>query len=119
MKLWIIVLMVILIFVIWYISTYNKLNRYIIKIDESLSGIDIALTKRYDILTKMIEVVKGYTKHEKEVLFEVIKLRKNMNINEIAYTVGIQDYNYFTKLFKKHESLTPSAFRKNYQRSLN
>lgn len=43
----------------------------------------------------------------------------SMNINEIAYAVGIQDYNYFTKLFKKHESLTPSAFRKNYQRSLN
>ena len=54
------IVVIILIFVIWYISTSNKLNRTVVKIDESLSGIDIALTKRYDVLTKMIEVVKSY-----------------------------------------------------------
>lgn len=43
----------------------------------------------------------------------------DMNINEIAYTVGIQDYNYFTKLFKKHEELTPSQYRKNYRKIQN
>lgn len=68
---------------IWYISTSNKLNRAIIKIDEALSGIDIALTKRYDVLTKMIDVTKSYTKHEKETLFEVINIRNNMSIKEI------------------------------------
>lgn len=76
------VAVVILIFVIWYISTSNKLNRSVVKIDEALSGIDVALTKRYDVLTKMIEVVKGYAKHEKETLFEVIKLRKGGSIKE-------------------------------------
>ena len=48
------VVVIILIFVIWYISTSNKLNRSVVKIDEALSGIDVALTKRYDVLTKMI-----------------------------------------------------------------
>ena len=76
------IVVVILVVVIWYISTSNKLNRSIVKIDEALSGIDIALTKRYDVLTKMIEVVKSYVKHEKETLFEVIKLRKDMSIQE-------------------------------------
>ena len=52
---------ILLIFIIWYIAVLNKLNRTIIKIEEALSGIDIALTKRYDIITKMVEVVKGYT----------------------------------------------------------
>lgn len=70
------------IFIIWYISTSNKLNRLVVKVDESLSGIDVALTKRYDVLTKMIETVKGYAKHEKETVFEVIKLRKNMTLKE-------------------------------------
>lgn len=76
------IIVLILIIVIWYISTSNKLNRAVVKIDESLSGIDVALTKRYDVLTKMIDVVKSYAKHEQETLFEVIKLRENMSIKE-------------------------------------
>lgn len=78
----IIIAIIFFIFIIWYISTSNKLNRLVIKIDESLSGIDVALAKRYNVLTKMVEVVKGYVKHEKEILIEVIKLRKNMSIEE-------------------------------------
>lgn len=71
-----------LFFTIWYISTLNKLNRAIIKIDEADSGIDVALTKRYDVLTKMVDVVKGYSKYEKETLFEIINLRKSMTLEE-------------------------------------
>lgn len=78
----IIVGIVLFILVVWYISVSNKLNRAVVKIDESLSGIDVALTKRYDVLTKMIDVVKAYAKHEKETLFEVINLRKDMTIQE-------------------------------------
>ena len=81
--LYILITIVVIAFVMWYISTSNKLNRSVVKIDEALSGIDVALTKRYDVLTKMIDVVKTYTKHEKETLFEVIKLRKDMSIKEI------------------------------------
>ena len=81
-SLYIIIAVVILILIIWYISISNKLNRAIVKIDESLSGIDVALTKRYDVLTKMIDVVKAYSKHEKETLFKVINLRKDMSIKE-------------------------------------
>lgn len=73
---------IILIFVIWYISLSNKLNRAIVKIDEASSGIDVALTKRYDVLTKMMDVVRSYAKHEKETLFEVIRLRKDMTMTE-------------------------------------
>ena len=73
---------ILLIFIIWYIVVLNKLNRTIIKIEEALSGIDIALTKRYDVITKMVEVVKGYTKHEKETLFKIIKMRENLSLPE-------------------------------------
>lgn len=77
-----IIILLVLIVVIWYISTSNKLNRCIVKIDEADSGIDVALTKRYDVLTKMMDVVKAYAKHEKETLFEVINLRKGMSLEE-------------------------------------
>ena len=76
------VVALIVILVIWYISTVNKLNRTIVKIDEADSGIDVALTKRYDVLTKMMDTVKAYAKHEKETLFEVINLRKGMTLEE-------------------------------------
>lgn len=76
------VLVVVFIIVIWYISTYNGIKALGIKVDEGLSGIDVALTKRYDTLTKLLDVVKGYQKHEKEILLEVIKLRSGMSMAE-------------------------------------
>lgn len=78
----IVIAVVILIILIWFISTSNALNKAIIKIDEANSGIDVALTKRYDVLTKMLDIAKGYAKHEKETLFETIKLRKDMTMAE-------------------------------------
>ena len=73
---------VLLIGLIWYISTSNTLNKTIVKIKESESGIDIALEKRYDVLIKMQDVVKAYSKHEEETLTEAIKLRQGMSIKE-------------------------------------
>lgn len=60
----------------------NNLNRLKVKIREAGSDIDVALTKRYDVLTKMIDTVKGYAKHEKETLFKVIELRSGMTNKE-------------------------------------
>lgn len=78
----VIVLILIAVVVISIIVMSNNLNKALVKIDEASSGIDVALTKRYDVLTKMIETVKGYAKHEKEVLFDVVKIRKGMTIEE-------------------------------------
>ena len=77
-----IIVLILVIIIVWYISTCNRLKRAIVKIDEADSGIDVALTKRYDVLTKMLDVAKGYAKHEKETLGEVIKLRKDILNNE-------------------------------------
>ncbi len=61
--------------VLWYIATMNSLRRLEVKVNESESGIDVALTKRFDVLTKMVNTVKGYAKHEKETLENVTKWR--------------------------------------------
>lgn len=73
---------VVLIVVFWYVGTYNGIKVAGLKVSEALSGIDVALTKRYDVLTKMVDVVKGYQKHEKELLTEVINLRMGMSMQE-------------------------------------
>lgn len=73
-----------LVFGIWYISVLNYLRRLEVKVDEGLSGIDVALTKRFDMLTKMLETTKGYAKHESETLLNIVTARKgsisNMSI---------------------------------------
>ena len=72
----IIVAVVLLMFFGWYISTVNSFNRMLIKIDESESSIDVALTKRFDLLSKMFQATKGYMKHESETLQKVIAMRQ-------------------------------------------
>lgn len=78
----IIIAIVLIILLIAYISISNKLSRAEVKIDEAESGIDVALTKRYDVLTKQLDIVKGYAKHESETIAKVIELRKGMPISE-------------------------------------
>ncbi len=68
--------------IVWYVSTMNLFARLVVKIRESDSDIGVALTKRYDTLTKMLDATKGYAKHEAERLAEIVKLRKGMSMGE-------------------------------------
>lgn len=75
----------------WYISTMNRIRALNLKVDEAFSGIDVALTKRYDVLTKQLEVVKAYASHESRVLFETIRMRQGMSIKEKAEVANKMD----------------------------
>ncbi len=70
------VVLVVVIIIGWVISTVNSFRRMLVKIDESESSIDIALTKRFDLLTKMFSATKGYMKHEKDTLIKVVEMRQ-------------------------------------------
>ena len=72
----------VLIILFWYIGTLNNLRQTKIKIQEAVSGIDVALTKRYDVLTKMVDVAKSYATFEKATILEAIKLRSGMSMTE-------------------------------------
>ncbi len=79
----IVVIVAVLVFlVIWYIAVANSIKVASLKVEEGESGIDVALTKRYDVLTKMLDTVKGYQQHEKTVLTEIVKLRSGMTMAE-------------------------------------
>lgn len=110
----IVIAVIALVFIVWYISTSNKLNRMVVKVDESFSGIDVALAKRYDVLTKMMAVVKSYAKHEKETLFEVIKLRQNMSVQEKSEANKMMDEN-FKKINVIAESYPELKSNENYK----
>jgi LemA protein len=72
----------VLVVVAWFIMTMNAFARLLVKISESDSGIEVALTKRYDTLTKMLDVTRAYAKHESETLAQMVKLRKGMSPDE-------------------------------------
>ena len=74
----IVLVAVVLIIVFWYIGVMNKLRQLELKVNEGESGIDVALTKRFDMLTKMLETTKGYAKHEAETLEKVVKWRSGI-----------------------------------------
>jgi len=66
-----------LIFIIvgWYLTTYNELVTSENFIDQAFSGIDVQLTKRYDLIPNLVSVVKNYMVHERETLTEITALR--------------------------------------------
>jgi len=77
-----VIIAVIVVLVIWAVATSNRFKTLLVKINEADSGIDVALTKRYDTLTKMMDTVRAYAKHEKETFAEIVNLRTGMNTAE-------------------------------------
>lgn len=69
--------------VIWWIATSNGIKVSGLKVKEAESGIDVALTKRYDVLTKMVDIVKGYKEYEASTMIELVKLRSGMSMREM------------------------------------
>lgn len=61
--------------VAWWIKTFNKLVESTQKVQNQWSQIDVQLKKRYDLIPNLVETVKGYAKHEKETLENVIMWR--------------------------------------------
>ncbi len=57
------------------IFIYNSLVRTKVRVDEAWSDITVQLKRRYDLIPNLVETVKGYAKHEKEVFENVTKAR--------------------------------------------
>ncbi|MBI4004921.1 LemA family protein [Candidatus Roizmanbacteria bacterium] len=63
------------VFIIYVIATYNGFVVLRTRIQEAFSGIDVQLKRRADLIPNLVETVKGYAKHEKEVFENVTKAR--------------------------------------------
>ena len=61
--------------VLYILITFNSLIKMHNLVKESFSTMDIYLKKRWDLIPNLVETVKGYAKHEKDTLEEVVKLR--------------------------------------------
>ena len=77
---------IIVLAILWVISTINGFKRREIKIEEALSGIEVALTKRYDMLTKLLDTAKGFMEHESDLFSRVVSLRHGRTVTSAAAT---------------------------------
>jgi len=75
---WSIVLIAVLgVIVVMLISVYNRLVQLRMRVDNAWSQIDVQLKRRYDLIPNVVETVKGYAKHEKELFERVTEARAN------------------------------------------
>ncbi len=76
---WIYIIIAIIILIIIYaLALYNSFVKMNNRVKEAFSTMDIYLKKRWDLIPNLVETVKGYAKHEKDTLKEVIELRNNI-----------------------------------------
>jgi len=61
--------------VTWLIFTYNRFVALRNRVKEAWSDIDVQLKRRYDLIPNLIETVKGYAVHERELLEKVTQAR--------------------------------------------
>ncbi len=61
--------------VVYYINRIIRLGN---RVDNAWSQIDVQLKKRVDLVPNLVEAVKGYMKHEKDVISKVTKARERM-----------------------------------------
>jgi LemA protein len=69
------ILGIILVAAFYIVALYNSLASLKVKISEAWSQIDVQLKRRIDLIPNLVETVKGYAAHEKEVFENVTKAR--------------------------------------------
>ncbi|MBF8277772.1 MAG: hypothetical protein HW390_2845 [Candidatus Brocadiaceae bacterium] len=65
-----------IIFGVWYVKGYNKVVSLNEGVKNAWSQVDTQLKRRYDLIPNLVETVKGYATHEKEVFEKLAEARK-------------------------------------------
>ncbi|MGH2656001.1 MAG: LemA family protein [Actinomycetota bacterium] len=72
---WWIALGIVGVLLLYGILVFNQLVRHRNRVENSWSGIDVQLRRRYDLIPNLIETVKGYATHERELFEQVTQAR--------------------------------------------
>ena len=88
MKFGLILLIIIIIVLIWGIGAYNGFIRKKNRIEEAFATMDVYLKKRYDLIPNLVDIVKGYAKHETDTLQEVTKMRVNAQKGDLDTAIN-------------------------------
>ncbi len=72
---WIAILAAVVVIIGLLISLYNKLAKQKVLVNEASSDIETFLKQRYDMIPNLVEIVKGYAKHEQDTFTKVTEMR--------------------------------------------
>jgi LemA protein len=81
--------------VLTVIIIYNGLVRKRNQVDNCFPQIDVQLMKRYDLVPGLVETVKGYTKHERETLEQVTRIRTEALRPDLSNDKKVEKSNKF------------------------
>lgn len=70
-----ILIIVIAILALWFVMMYNGLIKLKNRVDEAWSDIDVQLKRRHDLIPNLVNTVKGYATHEKELFEKITQAR--------------------------------------------
>lgn len=108
MPVWLIVIIVIVVLILlWFIATYNSLVTLRNKVKDQWAQIDVQLKRRADLIPNLVETVKGYAKHEKSTLEDVVKAR-NTFVSATTPEEEMKASGELTKCLSKLMMLTES-----------
>ncbi|MCB0495462.1 MAG: LemA family protein [Cyclobacteriaceae bacterium] len=91
-----ILLLIIAAAVLYFIVAYNGFVKLKNLVEEGWSGIDVQLKKRYNLIPNLVNTVKGYATHEKEV-FENVAAMRSTGINAQSVKEQAQAENMLTQ----------------------
>jgi LemA protein len=88
-----IVIGVIVLLALYAVAQYNRLRRLNVRVDEAFAQIEVQLQRRGDLIPNLVETVKGYAAHEKEVLERVVQARaastSAVGVHDVAAADGM------------------------------
>lgn len=61
---------------IWFVTTWNRLVRLEKNVEQSWANIDVLLKQRYDMIPNLVNTVKGYATHEREIFEQFAQARQ-------------------------------------------
>lgn len=73
---------VVLLVLVYAVAVFNRLVSLRAHIRDSWAGVQVELKRRYDLIPRLVETVKGYARHEREVLEAVMEARNRAASNE-------------------------------------
>ncbi|MBR5485808.1 MAG: LemA family protein [Oscillospiraceae bacterium] len=86
-----ILLIILAVVAFWFVSVQRKLVAMDENVNNAMSQIGVQLSSRWDALTALLDLTKGYDEHEYKTITDTIKMRSSINVRSTAADVNKQE----------------------------